>query len=617
MPLHPAPPCGAPLTGIAIWQKPSRCNFECSIHMSLYKFDEWGLLIEGSQRFWRPDTVSLLVACAPRRRPCHINSRAVVEGGVHVRAPHGSDLCMVNKYSFSKSFKKAADLARWSSGHHAVSNAVEAFQTEGDRKQGRKSNEDFLKRLRSAEERDAANQQVPVAAARATTSSLPPLPPGMRKQPGGDTFREVHAAQREAKLAEREAAAKARGRTRKLSGAELELASELFWKSDADASATIDRDEWKVLMAEIATRSGRTPFTDEEADAAFAMADTDGNGTLDLREWLAAQQRALERPEHGAASIISSAIQMSTAASSSTEAAVSAAAAAGGRGGRGSAGDASSSGTAGAGGGDDLGQQQQQQQQQQHNQHHHRSKSRGRSKSRSSAHDERRSTHDEKKRRSKDHREHRRHRHGSGSGGPEVLPSEPPSASYRPPEPEPEPEEETKSKSAPPLSKASTMVLGAANVPYVTFDESLQHRRRPSAQSRTDFFPYEEDDDDDDRMRDYDTFAIGPPAPAPVQRSHDRGGGVELDQQANISDSWMDSFKRLVGANASSSFVRRAASSAASVASHAVHSFRRKGGRPSGAGGRAGGQRAAEEGGKKLNAAQRRAAAQGARRNSR
>ena len=41
--------------------------------------------------------------------------------------------------------------------------------------------------------------------------------------------------------------------------------------------------------------------------------------------------------------------------------------------------------------------------------------------------------------------------------------------------------EETKSKSAPPLSKASTMVLGAANVPYVTFDESLQQRRRPSA----------------------------------------------------------------------------------------------------------------------------------------
>ena len=175
-------------------------------------------------------------------------------------------------------------------------------QTEGDRKQRRKSNEDFLKRLRSAEERDAANQQVPVRRCAGNDQQSPATAAwNAPKQPGGDTFREVHAAQREAKLAEREAAAKARGRTRKLSAAELELASELFWKSDADASATIDRDEWKVLMAEIATRSGRTPFTDDEAEAAFAMADTDGNGTLDLREWLAAQQQALERPEHGAA----------------------------------------------------------------------------------------------------------------------------------------------------------------------------------------------------------------------------------------------------------------------------------------------------------------------------
>ena len=79
----------------------------------------------------------------------------------------------------------------------------------------------------------------------------------------------------------------------------------------------------------------------------------------------------------------------------------------------------------------------------------------------------------------------------------------------------------------------------------------------------------------------------------PPQRPYDAAtteAEVELGQPANISDSWMDSFKRLVGANASSSFVRRAASSAASVASHAVHSFRRTAAAPLARAGRAGGR---------------------------
>ena len=37
----------------------------------------------------------------------------------------------------------------------------------------------------------------------------------------------------------------------RLSASELQLASELFWTHDADASAAIDRDEWASLMAEL------------------------------------------------------------------------------------------------------------------------------------------------------------------------------------------------------------------------------------------------------------------------------------------------------------------------------------------------------------------------------
>ena len=55
----------------------------------------------------------------------------------------------------------------------------------------------------------------------------------------------------------------------------------------------IDRGEWANLLREIARRSGRPPFTEEEMDAAFDAADADGNGALDLHEWIAAQKLAL------------------------------------------------------------------------------------------------------------------------------------------------------------------------------------------------------------------------------------------------------------------------------------------------------------------------------------
>ena len=53
----------------------------------------------------------------------------------------------------------------------------------------------------------------------------------------------------------------------------LSAASELFWAYDHDANAVIDRDEWCELMQQIAKRAGRKPFSQAEADAAFARAE--------------------------------------------------------------------------------------------------------------------------------------------------------------------------------------------------------------------------------------------------------------------------------------------------------------------------------------------------------
>ena len=158
----------------------------------------------------------------------------------------------------SRSFRRAADLSRWSSGVRAANAAVEAFQTEGQRQQRTKANMDFLDRLRTAEERDAAKGTRAAATSKATPSGLAPLAPGaavpdQRVRPGEDTFREVDKARSEAKLVQREAAAKTRPKTRKLTTAELDLASELFWKSDKDASATIDRDD-NLTLQKIITR---------------------------------------------------------------------------------------------------------------------------------------------------------------------------------------------------------------------------------------------------------------------------------------------------------------------------------------------------------------------------
>jgi len=163
---------------------------------------------------------------------------------------------------------------------------VAFMAAQGVKKEQARANDDFLLRLAGAEARDSAtakHQQPP-----------PPPPPPQPKQlgPAGDeTMREIEDA--EAALRAREEKMARYQSKRPLSAAELEAASELFWEHDADANAMIDRNEWRTLINEVARRTGRQPFTQHEADVAFASADVDGNGQLDLHEWIAAQSAAL------------------------------------------------------------------------------------------------------------------------------------------------------------------------------------------------------------------------------------------------------------------------------------------------------------------------------------
>ena len=76
--------------------------------------------------------------------------------------------------------------------------------------------------------------------AKLNDAGMKPLAPGAsvpihRVQPGDDTHREIAAVKREAALVQREAKAATRPKPRQLSAAELDLASELFWRHDADA----------------------------------------------------------------------------------------------------------------------------------------------------------------------------------------------------------------------------------------------------------------------------------------------------------------------------------------------------------------------------------------------
>ena len=197
-------------------------------------------------------------------------------------------------------------LARWSSTQHKAADAVGAMTRVAEKAQVDRSNKNFLLRLQAAEQRDDAR----AGGSQPQASSSPPQErsvlarsgfaaasvPLMRARPGEETHREIELAQKEAKLKERESVALARklhGPARKLSASELQIASDLFYENDTDASATIDRSEWNALMQELARRTGKPAMSAEESDAAFEEADKDGNGELDLSEWLAAQRHAL------------------------------------------------------------------------------------------------------------------------------------------------------------------------------------------------------------------------------------------------------------------------------------------------------------------------------------
>lgn len=165
----------------------------------------------------------------------------------------------------SKSFKQVASLAKWSSGAQSATNILNFMAAQGAKKKHTAGNEDFLTRLAGAEARDAAE------AAKLQKLEQPKSGPA-----GDETMREIEQA--EAALRQREAKMLKYAQKRPLSGAELEAASELFWKHDNDANAVIDRDEWATLINEVARRTGRAPFSPDEASAAFDAADVDGNG---------------------------------------------------------------------------------------------------------------------------------------------------------------------------------------------------------------------------------------------------------------------------------------------------------------------------------------------------
>ena len=168
----------------------------------------------------------------------------------------------------TKSFTRAAELARWSSGTKQQASILEYLS------KGHKANDAFLSKLAGAEQRDEVKRD--------EEKRKPVVGPA-----GQDTQREIDEA-REAALRAREVAAGKLTRQRRPSIKEIEAASELFWAHDSDANATIDKDEWAALIEDVARRTGRRPFTPAEAQAAFERADVDGNGSLDLREWLQA-----------------------------------------------------------------------------------------------------------------------------------------------------------------------------------------------------------------------------------------------------------------------------------------------------------------------------------------
>ena len=427
-------------------------------------------------------------------------------------------------------------LARWTNTQHAAEHAISVFQHSAEKSQAERSNKDFLERLKGAERRDEERSATPALSA--ATSPLPQrsvlamsgfdkaIVPLVRARPGEDTHRENEAAQKDAKLKERETAAHARklqGPARKLSSEELKVAADLFYEFDGDANASIDRQEWVGLMQELARRTGKPLPTTLEAQQAFDLADSDGNGELDLHEWLAAQREA-----------IGDRVQVLTAAAPGARASS-----------YGERGGTAGSSTA------DTGDDRRRRTSSEHRRHHeghddqrshsgdlpqrHRSGSKGRDKSR----------------RSSKHEGDRHHRRRANSVDLQAAAAKPRQSS---------------------VTALDDSVAEQLRRDWAAIDQELEGGPLPAHKTTQwrDESPSGDESDGEDAGR---------------------GGG----ERSSLPNSWVGSFKRLVGGSSSASFLKRATD----AATHAAESFKQHAGRGRRHGdGRDGGRRRSRSGSK-------------------
>ena len=80
---------------------------------------------------------------------------------------------------------------------------------------------------------------------------------------------------------------KKKAREKRLTREEAATAAEIFWDRDIDASSTIDRAEWERLVVSNETLSRSMSVTIDEA---FLRADKDGNGEIQLNEFLQSRE---------------------------------------------------------------------------------------------------------------------------------------------------------------------------------------------------------------------------------------------------------------------------------------------------------------------------------------
>ena len=128
----------------------------------------------------------------------------------------------------------------------------------------RHSNDNFLAKLAEAEK---LNPYQPPHPPGPSYAAPPPIP--MAPEPAPEPQPPPTAAKK--------------SRQKRLSKEGARVAAEAFWEGDVDASSTIDQEEWKKLVLAKPELTRQMSVTLEEA---FARADQDGNGTLELGEFL-------------------------------------------------------------------------------------------------------------------------------------------------------------------------------------------------------------------------------------------------------------------------------------------------------------------------------------------